>query len=347
MANTITLLTNEEQAKLPFVISRRSKFRQIVRLSIQNYNRTSSNCIMISGRPGTGKTTLVEQLLEQMTEEEQIGAYKRVPGHVTMKSLFGLLKDVHDPLRNTRGEIVPQVLVLDDTDCLTEEAPLELMKAAFDSRTNLPTNRKVYYYTEADGKTGFKFNGFGIIITNTDFTNKKHTVHQDALLDRVQQLSVDLEPQDMMIYTTYLIEDMLNKNEDHYSNEELEAVVSLFNDEIRKWMAKDAFRKAHVNFSTRLIKNFADCMRLFGDEFKSYSIPYQRLEAACALSDAVESLATNDMSKDENLESSGSLKIVDRTPVCKNGVYLNPKTGKPYSAARQYFYRKNAGIPMN
>jgi MoxR-like ATPase len=343
MANTITLLTNEERAKLPLVISRRSKFRQIVRLSIQNYNRTSSNCIMISGRPGTGKTTLVEQLLEQMTEEEQIGAYKRVPGHVTMKSLFGLLKDVHDPLRNTRGEIVPQVLVLDDTDCLTEEAPLELMKAAFDSRTNLPTNRKVYYYTEADGKTGFKFNGFGIIITNTDFTNKKHTVHQDALLDRVQQLSVDLEPQDMMIYTTYLIEDMLNKNEDHYSNEELEAVTSLFNNEIRKWMEKDAFRKAHVNFSTRLIKNFADCMRLFGDDFKNYSIPYQRLEAACMIEDTIDSLGNDEEAPNYQARKNVArpkVRVIKKPKQNAQGLYINEATGLPYSAARQYTLKK-------
>lgn len=343
MANTITLLTNEERAKLPLVISRRSKFRQIVRLSIQNYNRTSSNCIMISGRPGTGKTTLVEQLLEQMAEEEQIGAYKRVPGHVTMKSLFSLLKDVHDPIRNTRGETVPQVLVLDDTDCLSEEAPLELMKAAFDSRTNLPTNRKVYYYTEADGKTGFKFNGFGIIITNTDFTTKKHTVHQDALLDRVQQLSVDLEPQDMMIYTTYLVEEMLNKNEDHYSKEEIDQVVKLFNEDIRKWMEKDAFRKARVSFSTRLIKNFADCMRLFGDDFKNYSIPYQRLEAACMIEDTIDSLANDEEAPSYQARKNiahKNVRVIKKPKQDANGLYINEATGLPYSAARQYTLRK-------
>lgn len=343
MTNAITLLTNEERAKLPFVISRRTKFRQIVRLSIQNYNRTSSNCIMISGRPGTGKTTIVEQLLEQMAEEEQIGAYKRVPGHVTMKSLFSLLKDVHQPLINTRGEKVPQVLVLDDTDCLSEEAPLELMKAAFDSRSNLPTNRKVYYYTENDGKTGFKFDGFGIIITNTDFSNKKHTVHQDALLDRVQQLSVDLEPEDMMIYTTYLIEDMLNKNEDHYSKEEIDAAVALFNTEIRKWMKMAAFRKAHVNFSTRLLKNFIDCMRLFNEDWKDYSIPYQRLEAACMIEDTIDSLNHDEDAPEYEARKNvarPNVRIIKKPKQNTQGLYINETTGLPYSPARQYALRK-------
>lgn len=335
MAN-ITLLTNEEQAKLPFVISRRAKFRQIVKLSIQNYDKTSSNCIMISGRPGTGKTTIIEQLLEQMNEEEMISAYKRVPGHVTMKSLFSLLKDVCEPARNTRGEVVPKVIVLDDTDCLSEEAPLELMKAAFDSKSNLPTNRRVYYYTENDGKTGFKFNGFGIIITNTDFTTKRHTVHQTALLDRVQQLSVDLEPGDMMIYTTYLIEEMLNKNEDHYSVDEINSAVTLFNNEIRKWMAKDAFRKANVNFSTRLIKNFVDAQRLFGAEWKDYSIPYKQLEAACMIDDTIESLENNEEAPNYQARVSG-VKLLKKN---KEGLYINSKTGKPFSAAYQYTLKK-------
>lgn len=330
----ITLLTNEEQAKLPYVISRRAKFRQIVKLSIQNYDKTSSNCIMISGKPGTGKTTLVEQLLEQMNEEEDIATYKRVPGHVTMKSLFSLLKDVHEPARNSKGEVVPKVIVLDDTDCLSEEAPLELMKAAFDSRSNLPTNRKVYYYTENDGKTGFKFNGFGIIITNTDFTTKKHTVHQTALLDRVQQLSVDLEPGDMMIYTTYLIEEMLNKNEDNYSKEEIDAMVGLFNNEIRRWMAKDAFRKANVNFSTRLIKKFVDAQRLFGSEWKDYSIPYKQLEAACAIDDTIDSLNTNDDAPVYQVRRS-AVRVIKKPKMDKNGLYINDKTGMPFSSAYQ------------
>lgn len=342
----IKLLTNEEQAKLPFVVSRRSKFRQMVKLSIQNYNNTTSNSIMLQGRPGSGKTTLVEQLLEQMAEEEEISIYRRVPGHVTMKSLFQLLKEVSEPKRNSRGQLVPCVLLLDDVDCLGEEGPLELMKAAFDSKSNLPTNRKVFYFTENDGKVGFKFNGFGIIITNDDFGKKKLTVHQQALLDRVQQLSVDLEPEDMMIYTTHLVENMLNKNEEGYSNDEIKSVVELFNTDVRKWMKHDAFRKARVNFSPRLIKKFVDCQRLFGEDWKDYSIPYRQLEAACMLSEAENDLLTNSTTvatEGIKVRQPGAARIVKKhvayTKDAK-GNYINPKTGKPFSAAYQCNLRK-------
>lgn len=323
------LLTDLERAQLPLVLSRRNRARQIIQTSIKRYHDTFSNCIMIQGKAGTGKTTLVEELLLQMREECDIADYKRVPGHVTPKSMYHCMRDVHEPKMTADGHKAPVVLVFDDVDCLGDEGCLELMKAAFDTKSESPTNRKVFYMTE-DGGTGFRYEGFGIIICNNNF-GKKVNVHQEALLDRVQQMSIDLEPNDMNIYNTYLIEEMLNSGE--LTDSEATAIADLFKGTIRKWIAADAFRKANVPFSIRLIKKFVDCQRLFGAEWQYFSTPYKKLDAACIMTDP-ESVMDLPKTKVRVIKQ-------DAEPQ-KNaeGKYIDPRTGAPYNASMQCYYRK-------
>lgn len=329
MENKYELLDIAEKAQLPFVLTRRSRARQIIQTSIKRYRDTFSNCIMIQGKAGTGKTTLVEELLLQMREECDIANYKRIPGHVTPKSMYHVMRDVHEPQMTPGGWKAPVVLVFDDVDCLNDEGCLELMKAAFDTKSDSPTNRKVFYMTE-DGGTGFKYDGFGIIICNNNF-GKKVNVHQEALLDRVQQMSIDLEPGDMNIYNTYLVEEMLNSGE--LTDSEADGIAKLFQTTIRKWMKCDAFRKAGVPFSLRLVKKFVDSQRLFGEEWQYFSTPYKRLEAACIM-DEPESV--------EELPKVRVVKKAEKTGEPKKnskGQYIDPKTGAPYSPSMQSYYK--------
>lgn len=332
MENNYELLTFAERAQLPLVLSRRARARQIIQTSIKRYRDTFSNCIMIQGKAGTGKTTLVEELLLQMREECDIADYKRVPGHVTPRSMYHVMRDVHEPQMTSQGYKAPVVLVFDDVDCLSDEGCLELMKAAFDTKSDSPTNRKVFYMTE-DGGTGFRYEGFGIIICNNNF-GKKVSVHQEALLDRVQQMSIDLEPNDMNIYNTYLIEEMLNSGD--LTTSEADGIAELFKTTIRKWIKCDAFRKAGVPFSLRLVKKFVDSQRLFGEEWQYFSTPYKRLEAACIMEDP-ESVA--------DVPTAPKARIIKKdqknTEPQKNaqGQYIDPKTGVPYSPSMQSYYR--------
>lgn len=341
----IKLLTELERAQLPFVISRRAKFKALIKTSLVNWDRLFSNCIMIQGKPGTGKTTLTETFMEQMLEEGIISGVQRVPGHITPKSLYHVMKKTAFPDK----EGAPKVLLLDDVDCLGDEGCLELMKAAFDTKANTKTNRKVFYMTE-DGGEGFTYKGFGIIICNNDFGTRKLSVHQEALMDRVQRLSIDLEPNDMAIFTTHLLEKYLNEDEDCLSDEDVQGVIDLFNKDIRKWLKADAFRKAKVNYSIRLVKKFVDCQKIYGDDWRDFNVTYQKLEAASALSDIEEGVVQEasqvsvpKKTPKARVVQKGTLKAVDKSKEKKvpfknsKGKWINPKTNEEYSRGMQYY----------
>ena len=144
------------------------------------------------------------------------------------------------------------------------------------------------------------------------------TVHQQALLDRVNLMCIDLKKEDMFIYNAHLIEDYLNENEDGLSEEEIQNIVDLFNTDIRRWNEADAFARTRINFSVRLVKKFADCIRLYGkNSWRELSTIYQRLESATAIANAEKELAEV---TGVNIVAAGGKKE-----------YINPKTGKPYN----------------
>lgn len=326
----IKLLTTEESLQLPLVLARRSKFKKLIGTSIINYDRIFSNCIMIQGKPGTGKTTLVTEYLDQLKQAGTIAGYRRAAGHLTPRSLYDLLRETHKPVGGN-----PWVLVLDDVDCLNDQGCLELMKAAFDTKGKTSTNRQVYYMSE--DRTGFKYNGFCIIITNDSFTPDKVQVHQQALLDRIQQTTADLKKEDAIIYNTWLVEDYLNKNEDNLSPDQIKSIIELFNNEIRAWMKTDAFRLSGINFSIRLIKKFIDAQRIFGDEWREFNTSYIDLEAARSIREAKEATL------EENLKNQVAAACTETIPpMDETGHYINPRTGKRYSYARHMYYKKLA-----
>lgn len=343
MANKIELLTVEERAALPMVISRRARFKNILKVSILNYNKTSSNCLMIIGKPGIGKTFIVTETLEQLLNEDLIASYKRVPGHVSMQSCFNIIQECATP-----NEGRPRVALFDDTDVMAEEGTLEIIKSAFDSKSNLPSNRKVYFYNRVTGREGIDFRGYGIIIANDDFLNKKLNIHQQAILDRVQLMSIDLKLEDAFIYNTYLIEKLLNENEEGYSDEEIDSIVKMFNTDFRRWNKMDAFRKSQINFSTRLVKKFVDLQKLFGGEWREYSLAYKQLEAACEL----EELKSGEIEVPSSkvIPSKGVLvkkakrntKYAIEPKKNSKGKYIDNK-GKEFSAAMQCYFKKKFG----
>ena len=309
--NKVELLTTEERMLLPLVLQRRIAFQKILENSLKNARTTFSNCLMIQGQAGTGKTTTVVNSLCELKEKGVINDYVRIAGHVTPQSLFNLFKDTS---RLHSG--LPTVLVLDDCDFMMDQGCLELAKAAFDTRAKGDQNRKVYYQSKKE--SGFKYEGYGIIITNNDINPDRMTVHQQALLDRVNLMCIDLKKEDMFIYNAHLIEDYLNENEDGLTEDEIQNVVDLFNTDIRRWNAVEAFARTKINFSVRLVKKFVDCIRLYGkNSWKDLSTIYQRLESAAAIADAEKELA----------EATG----VDVTNAGAKKEYINPRTGKPYN----------------
>lgn len=331
MTNT-TLLTTDERLELPMIINRKKKYQKILKMSIANYNRIFSNCIMVSGSAGSGKTYSTLEVLNRLQDEGLIAGVKRASGHITPMSLYKLLKETSTP--NENGLITP--LVLDDVDCLREEGCLELMKAAFDTKSNQPQNRQVYYMTETSN--GFKYNGFCIIITNDEFKNPN--VHQQALLDRVQLLCIDLKKEDMNIYITHTIEKFLNDNEDGLTEEEISEVVDLYNNEVRKWMKTDAFNRAHLNLSNRLIKKFIDAQRMFGEDWKDCNTFYSRLEAASEMAELNEEVENKIVSSTSTSVPSGKkARFTSEPKKNSKGKYVD-ENGVELSRSLQYYYKK-------
>ena len=268
------LLTEEERALLPEVLARRIRFKNLIEKSILQSQDVFSNCFILTGRAGTGKTTLILQFLQQMFEKGLIADYQRVSGHITKSAFYTLLKDNSeiDPI----GKIT--VLMLDDCDCLYDSGCIELMKSAFDTKSNNKDNRAVYYLTR--GRTGrgdFTYRGFTIIITNDPLDNP--TDHQAALLDRVHLMRVDLRYEDFKIFNIGLIENYLEKNPDKLTDDIIAKLVDFFNEYMRKWFDNDIFQKAKVHFSIRLVKKFFDLMKIFGDDWKDYSVVFNKLNS--------------------------------------------------------------------
>ena len=114
--NKIELLQSEERLLLPLVLQRRTAFQRILESSLKNAGTTFSNCLMIQGQAGTGKTTTVVNCLSDLKDRGIIHDYVRIAGHVTPQSLFSLFADT---ARLHNG--LPTVLVLDDCDFMMDQ----------------------------------------------------------------------------------------------------------------------------------------------------------------------------------------------------------------------------------
>ena len=263
----ISILTTEEKLALPTIKLKRRVFKEMMEAYITSYTTSFTNNMIIQGKAGSGKTTLVIENLDRMKSVGLIADYVRISGHVTPSALVTFLERT-----SQRENGLPKVLVMDDVDCMDDEGCLELMKSAFDTRSNIPTNREVSYLNRK-----FKYEGYGIIITNENMMGDNPDPHQKAVLDRAQAMSIDLELKDMITYTTSLIEDYLNENPDNLSMEELDNVETLFNSEIREWIDLGVFRRSKVSYSIRLVKKLVENQKMFKSKWKQYSMIYQNL----------------------------------------------------------------------
>ena len=265
------LLTTEERQLLPQVLLRRTRFKNLVRKSVLLGSDTFSNCMLITGKPGTGKTTMVTEYLEELMREEEIVRYTRVTGHVTQSSLFQLLKDNAEKVDGKT-----QVLVLDDVDCLFNQGCIELMKAAFDTKNvTQKDNRKVFYLTHGC-QNNFTYDGYAIIITN--YSLDQPTDSQMALIDRVHLMKADLQKEDFKIFNIFLMEKYMNENPDNLDEFQLKGLENFFRLYIRKWFENDVFQESGIYFSIRLLKKFIDLVTIFGPkDWIEYSVPFARL----------------------------------------------------------------------
>ena len=341
--NNASILTMEERMAIPSILEKRKVFRQMMEAYITSYHLSFTNSMIIQGKAGSGKTTLVIENLDNMKSLGLIADYVRTSGHVTPSSLVTLLERT-----SQRENGLPKVLVLDDVDCMADEGCLELMKSAFDTKSNIPTNREVSYLNRK-----FKYNGYGVIITNDNMMGDNLDPHQKAIMDRAQAMSIDLELKDMITYTTYLIEEYLNSNPDNLTEEEIQNIVTLFDTEIREWIELGVFRRSRVSYSIRLIKKFVENQKMFSTKWKQYSTVYQSLSK---LADTIRKEREMNQLVEEKREQTeqeiiANTKVSDlgytiATPIGKLKI-VNPKTGEYYSTSNLTYFKNKGTLVLN
>jgi predicted AAA+ superfamily ATPase len=271
-----SLLTDEQRALLPEVIVRRNQFKRLIDETIIKRDRIFANGILISGKPGTGKTTMITEFLEQLIEEGKLAKYDRISGHVTKLGLYNFMKPEFNNMDEEDNLVsVNKVHLLDDVDCLGNYDCLEVLKAALDTKSTNPTNR-VVFYTTGTFQESFKYQNICIIITNNDFSYCSEP--QQALLDRVHLFNLDLSFEDFVIFNLHIIEDYLNNNPDTLPVDVLDSVADLMLTNVTRWFETNAFQRSEIHFSIRLIRKFVDLMLLVGNEWKNYSVDYKELE---------------------------------------------------------------------
>ena len=168
--------------------------------------------MIVSGRPGVGKTYEIERLL-QARQEKSPNRFKfeHLKGTISAINLYKKLYDY-----GNRGN----VLLIDDADdVFFDVASLNLLKAALDSSAV----RKIGWHTESAAlKEGgeqvypnsFNYEGSVIFITNVDFGSvidegkqKKIVPHLEALMSRSLYLDLKVHSlRALAIWVGYLVQ---------------------------------------------------------------------------------------------------------------------------------------------
>lgn len=175
----------------------RERFATLERL-VQGIIDGRQRSVIVSGKPGVGKTHTVETLLEKAQASKQIRKYVTVKGTVSAIGLYVLLWE-----HRRAGEII----VLDDADAVfNSEDGCNILKAATDSGKK----RTVSYFKEvamleANGipKT-FQYEGSIIVATNVNIeqeiaTRSKSAAHMSAILNRALYLDLGLHSQQALM----------------------------------------------------------------------------------------------------------------------------------------------------
>jgi hypothetical protein len=168
----------------------RERFSTLERL-INGIIEARQRSLIVSGKPGVGKTFTVERMLGQAFAAKRIRKYTQVKGTISAIGLYVLLWE------NRRAG---DVIVLDDADAVfNSEDGCNILKAATDSgKKRTVSYMKEVAMLEANGipKT-FSYEGSIIVATNLDIeaeiaSKSKSSAHMGAILNRALYLDLGL-----------------------------------------------------------------------------------------------------------------------------------------------------------
>jgi len=177
----------------------------------QGASKGSVRGMIVSGRPGVGKTFELERLLRERQEKSPNKfRFEHLKGTISAVNLYKKLYDYGNP---------GNVLLIDDADDVFFDATsLNLLKAALDSSAV----RRIGWHTESaalreNGEqvypTSFDYEGSIVFITNVDFQSvvddgkqKKIVPHLEALMSRSLYLDLKIHSlRALSVWVQYIV----------------------------------------------------------------------------------------------------------------------------------------------
>jgi len=162
--------------------------------------------LIVSGAPGTGKSSTIEGLLSSAILHDPNMKYEVVRGTLTPINLFKLLYRNRNP---------NNIILLDDADgVFDDEDSLQLMKVALDTTSVRQPSwlSETSVLKNEDIPNTFEYNGVMIFITNKDFQyivdhgKGKYVPHFAALMSRSIYLDLKLHTnKDLMAWVNHMI----------------------------------------------------------------------------------------------------------------------------------------------
>ena len=277
----IELMTDELKALEPKALLFNAHFKSLITKAIQKLPVASTNGIIITGRPGIGKTYNITKALNEAKANGYIENYTRATGHITPTKMLEALK--YSTVES--GKVI-KPLFLDDCDFYLNTGNLELLKSALETRDSSDPNNRVVKYNSAFAKSAFKFNGLVIIASNQNFTknanlsrDKEANMHLEALKSRCHIFKLIVTNDVMKVNCIRMVENFLNSPEGSYlTPESLDKIKAFVNEELLEWLDKDLFNISGLGFDMRIVKKIIDCIFMYDDEWKIFSTDYRTLK---------------------------------------------------------------------
>lgn len=263
---THPLMNDMERRDLVKVEQKMNDYRYMIQeplIKRDKGQKLYTNSITVCGTPGTGKTFLTQNALEDLISKGVIDRYVYMKGKCTSYTLWKLLE------ANNEERVV---IWFDDTNLYFDMTSLDILKGA--TETGKDTKR-IVTYGSGGSPDMIVFKGYVISTTNLSFEAGLNE-HQKAVRQRTFLTTNELTIDDIFVKSKSLIEKSLNEEIDDL--EIRESIFNFYTEKVEKWYSSGAFKHSDIDFSVRFIMKVCDALEMYGERGFRFSKEVRMLE---------------------------------------------------------------------